>query len=338
MPLFIPSPPDKAFDLGPLTIRYYALCLIAGIAAGWWLGSRRWKKRGGPSEAFETALFWAIPCGIVGARIYHVLTHLDDYFGEGINPWSVFYIWEGGIAIFGAIGGGALGAWFGCRRAGAKLSSLADSLAPGIALGQAIGRFGNWFNQELYGQPTDLPWALEIDPVNRVKGYTQYATFHPTFLYESVWNLFVCGALLFLDRQFKLGRGKVMACYIALYGFGRIFTEGLRLDYSYDTFGPIRFNQAVAMLICLAGLVLLGYLLKAAPGREGSVMVARRFAADVTADADDDKVAPGAIVETELGPSLADSDFSWEEEESGEAENSGESEDEPAPPRRALES
>lgn len=268
MILFIPSPPISSISLGPLTLRFYALCLITGIVAAWWLGSRRWRERGGSQESFETIMLWTIPLAIVGARIYHVLTHLGDYFGPGINPWSVFFIWEGGIAIFGAIIGGALVAWVACRFKGVSFAALADTLAPALALGQAIGRLGNWFNQELYGLPTDLPWALEIDPQHRLPGFEQYATFHPTFLYELLWNLLVMGILLWADQRFRLGRGKVFALYIALYGFGRFFTEAIRTDYSYDTFGPIRFNQLVAALICLAGVAALILLVKFRPGRE----------------------------------------------------------------------
>ncbi len=272
-PLFIPSPSVSSFQIGPLTIHIYALCLIAGIIFAWWLGEHRWRARGGDGEKFEYAVFWAIPIGIVGARFYHVITHLGDYFAPGVNPWSVFFIWEGGIAIFGAIGFGALGAFIGCRRHGVRLSSFADCVAPGIAFAQAIGRFGNWFNQELYGWPTTQPWGLEIDQAHRVPGYTQYATFQPMFAIEAVWDV-ICGVtLLVVDRRTTMGRGKLLALYVALYGLGRSFTEGVRLDYSYDTFGPIRFNQAVAMLICLAGLVGLVLLAIFRPGREDSVLL-----------------------------------------------------------------
>lgn len=271
MTLYIPSPTISSFQLGPVTIHIYALCLIAGITAAWLIGVRRWVARGGTNDTFERVLIWTIPLGILGARIYHVLTHLGDYFGPGRNPWSVLFIWEGGIAIYGAVGGGALAAWWMCRRVRVSFSALADSLAPGIAVGQAIGRFGNWFNQELYGQPTDLPWALEIDPAHRAPGYEQYATFHPTFLYESIWNLGVAGVLIWADRKFALGRGKVFALYVALYGLGRTFTEAIRLDPSYDFFGPIRFNQAVAILICLGGTAGFIWLLRIRPGREPQV-------------------------------------------------------------------
>lgn len=267
---FIPSPSISYFQLGPVTIHIYALCLLTGIAAAWAIGLRRWRGRGGSSENFETVLLWAIPVGILGARFYHVMTHLGDYFGPTANQhwWA---IWEGGIAIYGAIGFGALAAVVVARRHGVAFAALADSLAPGIAIGQALGRFGNWFNQELYGLPTDLPWALEIDPAHRGPGLENYATFHPTFVYEAAWNVLVAGALIWADRKFRLGRGKVFALYVALYGFGRIFTESLRTDYSYDVFGPLRFNAAVAMLICLAGVLALVLLIRLRPGRETEV-------------------------------------------------------------------
>lgn len=267
MTLFIPSPSISSFSLGPVTIHIYALCLITGIVAAWIIGVRRWQARGGTSETFETVLLWAIPIGILGARFYHVMTHLGDYFGPGAEQhwWA---IWEGGIAIYGAVGFGALAAWLVARRKGIAFAALADALAPGIAVGQALGRFGNWFNQELYGLPTELPWGLEIDLRHRVQGFEEYSTFHPTFLYESVWNLLVAGVLLWADRKFRLGRGKVFALYIALYGFGRAFTESIRLDYSYDVFGPLRFNAAMAMAICIGGVVLLVWLVRNRPGRE----------------------------------------------------------------------
>lgn len=279
MTLFIPSPSISSFQIGPLTIHIYALCLITGIIAAWILGNRRWQARGGTTDSFETILLWAIPMGVVGARIYHVLTHLGDYFGAGATGhwWA---IWEGGIAIYGAVGFGALTAWIVARRHQVAFAALADALAPGIAIGQAIGRWGNWFNQELYGWPTTLPWGLEIDQAHRVPGYESYATFHPTFLYESLWDLATAGVLLWADKRFRLGRGKVFALYITLYGFGRTFTESMRLDYSYDVFGPIRFNAAVAMLICLVGIVLSVWLWRYRPGREDVVEFSSAPSAD----------------------------------------------------------
>lgn len=268
MPLFIPSPSINGWQVGPLFIHIYALCLMTGIFAAWVIGLRRWRARGGTQESYESVLFWAIPLGIVGARIYHVLTHLGDYFGEGRDPWKVFAIWEGGIAIYGAIGGGAIAAWLLCRKYDVKFSALADSVAPGIAVAQAIGRLGNWFNQELYGEPTSLPWGLEIDAAHRAPGYEDYATFHPTFAYEATWNLLVAATLVWVDKRWPMGRGKLFTLYVALYAFGRFFTEGIRLDPSYDTFGPIRFNQAVAALLCAGALTVLWWLRRNRPGRE----------------------------------------------------------------------
>ena len=199
-------------------------------------GSRRWVARGGTADGFESVVFWAVPAGIVGARVYHVLTHLGDYTGPDAD--NVFAIWEGGIAIYGAISGGALAAWVLARRRGLKFAALADAVAPGIAVAQAIGRFG---------------------------------TFHPTFLYEAGWNVLVAAVLVWADRRYTLGRGKVFALYLCLYGLGRIGTESLRLDYSYDTFGPLRFNALVAGLISLAGLALFLWLRRNRPGRETEV-------------------------------------------------------------------
>lgn len=289
MTLFIPSPSISYFQIGPLTVHIYALCLITGIIVAWTIGVRRWRARGGRTESFETVLLWAIPIGIVGARFYHVMTHLGDYFAPGATQhwWA---IWEGGIAIYGAIGFGALAAWLAARHQKIAFAALADALAPGIVIGQAIGRFGNWFNQELYGWPTTLPWGLEIDPAHRVPGYEQYATFHPTFLYEALWDVAAGFFLLWADRRFRLGRGKVFALYVALYGFGRTITETMRLDYSYDFFGPVRFNAAVAILICLTGLVLFGWLSRYRPGREDVV----EFGAAATPGAETGERAEGS--------------------------------------------
>ncbi len=297
IPGFIPSPSISSFSLGPVTIHIYALCLLAGIAAAWVIGSRRWKARGGSTENFETILLWAIPVGIIGARFYHVMTHLGDYFGPSADQhwWA---IWEGGIAIYGAIGFGALAAFVVARRQKVAFAALADALAPGIAVGQALGRFGNWFNQELYGLPTDLPWGLEIDPAHRVPGLEGFATFHPTFLYELLWNLLVAAVLIWADRRFRLGRGKVFALYVALYGFGRIFTESLRTDYSYDVFGPLRFNAAVAMLICLVGIVALVLLVRFRPGRESSVDPVSETNSSLLVDAPSVDESTGPVGET----------------------------------------
>ena len=268
--LSIPSPSISSVQLGPLTIHFYALCLIAGMIAAWAIGTRRWQARGGSAETFETIVLWAIPSGIVGARIYHVLTHWEDYFAPGINPLTALYIWQGGIAIFGSILGGAVGAFIACRRAGVRLSSFADALAPGLIIAQAIGRLGNWFNQELFGGPDDGPLGLEIDPAHRPAGLEQYGTFQPTFLYEMAWNLSGGLLLWWLDRRFHLGYGKLFAAYMVVYGTGRFLIEGIRTDVSYMV-GPLRTNQVAALLVAVVGAALFAWLWRHRPGREESV-------------------------------------------------------------------
>ncbi len=265
--LSIPSPDISKFQIGPLTIHIYALCLMAGMVFAWWLGSRRWKERGGLAETFETIVLVAIPSGIVGARIYHVLTHWEDYFGPGRNPWSAFFIWEGGIAIFGSLIGGAIGAAVAARMTGARLTAFADVLAPGLIIAQAIGRLGNWFNQELFGGPDDGPLGLEIDPQFRPAEYADVATFQPTFLYELTWNALGGLLLLAIDRRFRLGWGKVFALYGVVYGTGRFLIEGIRTDFSYY-FGPLRTNQVTALLIALAGLAYFIIASRTKKGRE----------------------------------------------------------------------
>ena len=263
----IPSPDISQFALGPLTIRFYALCLMTGMVVAWWLGRRRWVARGGLADTFEAIALVAIPSGIVGARIYHVVTHWEDYFGEGRDPISALYIWEGGIAIFGAVLGGALGAAYVCWRKGARITAFADSLAPGLIFAQAIGRLGNWFNQELFGGPDDGPLGLEIDPAHRPSEYRDVETFQPTFLYELTWNALGGLLLLWLDRRFTLGWGKLIALYMVVYGTGRFWIEGIRTDFSYMV-GPLRTNQMTALIFIVVGLVLFLILHLTRQGRE----------------------------------------------------------------------
>ncbi len=268
--LSIPSPSISKFQLGPVTIHIYALCLLTGIVFAWWLGGRRWRARGGTGDTFDTIVLTAVLSGIVGARIYHVLTHWGDYFAPGLNPWKAFAIWEGGIAMFGSLIGGALGAWIAARRLGASFPALADSLAPGIILAQAVGRLGNWFNQELFGGPDNGPLGLEIDPSRRPPGLEDQATFQPTFLYELSWNLAGGLLLLWLDRRFRFGHGRAFALYMLIYGTGRFWIEGIRTDFSY-MFGPLRTNQITALLVAVAGLTMFLVLTKLRPGRETEV-------------------------------------------------------------------
>src|SRR3954471_5248381 len=230
VPGFIPSPSQGVWHLGPLPIRAYALAIILGVVAAIWVGEKRWVARGGtPGQIGDIAL-WAVPAGLIGARAYHVATDHDLYFGKGGDLVGALEIWHGGLGIWGAIAGGLLGAWLYTRRHGILLRPLADSLAPGLLLAQAIGRFGNYFNQELFGRPTDVPWALKIDLAHRPDGYAQYATFHPTFLYEALWNVAGIALLLYLDRRYKLGFGRVFALYVMIYTAGRGWIESLRID------------------------------------------------------------------------------------------------------------
>ncbi len=273
--LTIPSPSEGVWHLGPFPIRAYALCIIAGIVAAVWIGERRWVARGGlPGQVGDIAI-WAVPFGIVGGRLYHVITDYGNYFGDGKEPITALYIWQGGLGIWGAIALGALGAWIGGRRAGVKFLPLADALAPGILVAQAIGRWGNWFNQELFGRPTDLPWALEIpDVANRPAGYEQFTTFHPTFLYECLWNLAVAALIVWADRRFRLGHGRVFALYVAGYCAGRGWIEYLRIDpvQGDDVFG-LRLNVWTSIVLFVLAVAYFLWSAKRHPGREERVLV-----------------------------------------------------------------
>ncbi|MBI4901566.1 MAG: prolipoprotein diacylglyceryl transferase [Actinobacteria bacterium] len=264
-PLFIPSPPVGVWYVGPVPIRAYALSIITGIILAWWLSGRRWRARGGTQETLDGILVWTVLAGIIGARIYHVATDPELYFGPGRTWYRMFYIWEGGLGIWGAVAGGALVAWWRCRRAHVSFAALADVIAPGLLIAQAVGRIGNYFNQELYGRPTTLPWGLEIDMAHRMSGYEQYATYHPTFLYELVWCLAGAGILLLVERWFHLGRGKLFAAYIIWYTAGRFWVEGLRIDTA-NTFGGLRLNSYTSLVVFVAGVVLLVVLLVTRPG------------------------------------------------------------------------
>ncbi|MCW2812996.1 MAG: prolipoprotein diacylglyceryl transferase [Nocardioides sp.] len=230
--LSIPSPSQGVWHLGPLPIRAYALAIILGVVAAVWTGERRWVARGGTEGQIGDIALWAVPAGLVGARAYHVATDHDLYFGKGGDPVGALEIWHGGLGIWGAIAGGLLGAWFYCRRHGILVRPLADALAPSLLLAQVIGRFGNYFNQELYGKPTKLPWGLEIDAAHWPQGMTfpTGTVFHPTFLYEALWNLVGIALLLWLDRRYKLGYGRVFALYVMIYTAGRGWIETLRID------------------------------------------------------------------------------------------------------------
>ncbi|MFI0431592.1 MAG: prolipoprotein diacylglyceryl transferase [Candidatus Nanopelagicales bacterium] len=252
---FIPSPGQGVWYLGPVPLRAYALMILLGIVVGVVITERRWVARGGTKGQILDIALWAVPFGIIGARLYHVATDWYRYFGpEGQGLVAALKIWSGGLGIWGAVAGGALGAWIAARRMGLLVPPLADAVAPGIAVAQAIGRFGNYFNQELFGRPTTVPWALQIDPVHRPVGYEEYATFHPTFLYESLWCLAVAGIVIWADKRFRLGHGRVFALYVALYCLGRLGVELVRID-SATQVGGLRINVWTSVLIGLAGVV-----------------------------------------------------------------------------------
>ncbi len=269
----IPSPTQGVWELGPLPIRAYALCIIAGIVAAAVIGERRWVARGGAPGVVVDIAVWAVPFGIIGGRIYHVISSPQAYFGEGGEPLRAFAIWEGGLGIWGAIAFGALGAWIACRRRGIPLPAFADVIAPALLVAQAIGRLGNWFNNELYGGPTTLPWGLRIyewDGGQAVRDASGQAValeglYHPTFLYELLWNLAAAAVLVWADRRWKLGHGRVFALYVALYCLGRFWIELLRVDEA-TLIGGVRINVFVAGLLFVAGVV--GFLSQRGRRRE----------------------------------------------------------------------
>jgi prolipoprotein diacylglyceryl transferase len=256
----IPSPTQGVWNLGPLPVRAYALCIVVGIIAAIQLTERRWLARGGRAGDVLDISVWAVPFGIVGGRIYHVISSPQAYFGAHGHPLRAFAIWEGGLGIWGAIALGGVGAWIACRRRGIPLPVFADALAPGLLVAQAIGRLGNWFNNELYGSPTHLPWALKIyawDGGKAVVGADGHpvvlGTFHPTFLYELLWNLAAAAFVIWADRRFRLGHGRAFALYVASYCLGRLWVELLRTDPANHFFG-VRLNVFTAVIVGLAGV------------------------------------------------------------------------------------
>lgn len=238
------------WNLGPFPLRAYALAIILGIIVAVVMGDRRWRKLGGKAGEISDIAVWAVPFGIVGGRIYHVITDAQLYFGAGANPIDALKIWQGGLGIWGAIAFGAVGAWIGANRAGVRMAPLADVLAPGIVLAQAIGRWGNYFNQELFGSPTSLPWGLEIDLRYRPSGFEQFETFHPTFLYESIWAILIAIILITVERRWQVNNGRIFLLYVALYSFGRLFIEQLRIDPVNEAAG-FRLNTFTAAALVL---------------------------------------------------------------------------------------
>ena len=289
----IPSPTTSVWHVFGLPIRAYALCIVLGIIVSLLIMEYRLRRRGvAPWVSLDMAV-WAVPFGIIGARIYHVITSPQGYFGADGSPIRVFYIWEGGLGIWGAVAGGALGAWLAARQVGLPLSVFADALAPGLPVGQAIGRFGNWFNNELYGRPTTLPWGLRVHDMDQnnpghatmIDGtpVTLPDLYHPAFLYEAIWDLGTAGLVLLLDRRYKFGRGRAFALYAMAYTVGRCWIEMLRVDEANHIFG-IRLNVFTSILVFLLAL---GYFLRVRGPREYVVPVdAPRTAPEAADDGD----------------------------------------------------
>jgi prolipoprotein diacylglyceryl transferase len=293
--LAIPSPAEGTWYLGPVPIRGYALCIVAGIIAAIWIGERRWVARGGRSGEVSDLAVWAVPFGLVGARLYHVATDWELYFGPGENPVTALYLWRGGLGVWGGIALGAVGVVIGARLRGIKLLPLLDAMAPGVLVAQAIGRWGNWFNQELYGRPTDLPWALEIDPDHRPAEHLDQATFHPTFLYESLWCLAAFALVVWLDRRLRLGHGRVLALYVMAYTTGRAWIETLRVDEVQlsDVLG-LRLNVWTSVVLFLLAAAFFAWSTVRHPGREEQVYVAGRGPAAEAGDREADTGPGGA--------------------------------------------
>ncbi len=297
MPAYIPSPSDGVWHLGPIPIRGYALCIIIGIFAAAALADRRYRARGGAVGAINEVSTWAVPFGLIGGRVYHVLTDWSDYFGKGGSPIRSLEVWKGGLGIPGAVAMGGLGVFIACRRRGILMPPVADAVAPGLVLAQGIGRWGNWFNQELYGRPSGLPWAVRIDANHQVgviaTKYQEspYGFYQPTFLYESIWDISTAVILILLDRRYKLGHGRVFALYLVIYGLGRSWIEALRIDPAHHFFG-LRLNDWTSIVIVVAGVV--GYIVSARrrPGREVDLL--RPGVATVPVDTATDEVDDAA--------------------------------------------
>lgn len=273
----IPSPPQGVWYVGPIPIRAYSLCIIAGMLVALWLTARRYSARGGDFNLVVDAALVGFPSGIIGARLYHVITDYDQYFCSSCDPIDAFKITNGGLGIWGGILLGSLAVALLFKIRSIPLGPFADAAAPGIILAQAIGRLGNWFNQEIYGSPTTVPWALDI--YYRVNENHQYApltghstgqvitSVHPTFLYELLWNLLVFALLLWAEKRWKLQGGQVFALYVAGYTFGRFWIELMRTDVATHVFG-LRINTIVSAVVFLAAVIVLIFLRKRAQIKE----------------------------------------------------------------------
>lgn len=295
----LPSPQSSILWLGPLPLRAYAICIIIGVVAAVMIGSARMKARGGTGQEVVDITLWAVLFGIIGGRLYHVISSPGPYFGENGDLAAIIRVWDGGLGIWGAIALGAVGVWFGARRHGHNFLDIADAVAPGILVAQALGRWGNWFNNELYGSATDLPWRLTVYDFDTAAGVARtdaagdpivLGTFHPTFLYESLWCLLVALALVLADRRIRFARGQIISLYVVGYTIGRLGIELLRTDPATFILGQ-RINVWVSILVCIIGViafVIFGrrrdYPVRGA--EESVATAADRTAAEASADED----------------------------------------------------
>ncbi len=251
----IPSPPIDRIEIGPLRFTFYGILVATGVAVAWSVTKRRYAARGGDPALVEKVMIRMVVFGFIGARLAYVSTHLSRYEGEW---WKVIAIWEGGIALFGGLTFGALAMWWSTRRYGVRMGDFLDGLAPGLPLAQAIGRWGNYFNQELFGTPTDLPWGLEIDPARRPAAYPDAETFHPTFLYESLWNVALAGVIVWAGRRFPALRGRLIGLYLVGYAVIRFLMELIRTDTTFRFLGLSR-NGWVSIAVVLIGSAVLAW-------------------------------------------------------------------------------
>jgi prolipoprotein diacylglyceryl transferase len=261
---FIPSPSSGAIHIGPLQLRAYGLCIALGVWAAVAVCSRRYGRRGGDPGLISTVAVWAVPAGLIGARLYHVVTDYELYLPPRGHPLNVFKIWDGGLGIWGGVAAGVMVGARVARRRGANVGVLLDCVAPALPLAQAIGRWGNYFNQELFGKPTSLPWGLRIDVAHRPGVYAAARTFQPIFLYESLWDLCVVGIVLAVERRFRLRNGSLLAVYAAAYTVGRFFTEYERIDFAHRI-GPLRLNDWTSVIVFVGALLALVAINRRAP-------------------------------------------------------------------------
>jgi prolipoprotein diacylglyceryl transferase len=278
---FLPSPSRAVWHLGPVPIRAYAICVVLGVLIALLVADRRYRRIGGRPGLILDVATLAVPFGLIGARAYSVITNYQLYVGHRHGWTDILRIWDGGIGIPGAIAAGALGAWIACRRAGVAFAPVAGAAAPGLAFGQAAGRWGNWFGQQLYGRPTTLPWGVEIAPEQRVRGYENFATFQPAFLYESIWDVLVGLLVIYAVRRFLLTGDRAFALYAGAYAVGGFLTQSLRIDPSHHVLG-LRVNQLVLAVVFAAAVAYL-YLTRRKRGPDSVVAVAAADSAAASA-------------------------------------------------------